>query len=124
MVCVLLSILRVTFALIKSFVFAFLISSISSFKGYFTRGGALEVGITTTAAVTASIIAVLLSDYLLAPIALRSVIKINNISKPFQASKYWKEYPELSKREDESDYRIQWNRQERPAQVHGRTDYT
>ncbi len=56
----------VTFALIKSFVFAFLISSISSFKGYFTQGGALEVGIATTAAVTASIIAVLLSDYLLA----------------------------------------------------------
>jgi len=56
----------ITFALIKSFVFAFLISSISSFKGYFTQGGALEVGIATTAAVTASIIAVLLSDYLLA----------------------------------------------------------
>ena len=56
----------ITFALIKSFVFAFLISSISSFKGYFTQGGALEVGIATTAAVTTSIIAVLLSDYLLA----------------------------------------------------------
>ncbi len=56
----------IIFALIKSFVFAFLISSISSFKGYFTQGGALEVGIATTAAVTTSIIAVLLSDYLLA----------------------------------------------------------
>lgn len=56
----------ITFSLIKSFVFAFLISSISSFKGYFTQGGALEVGIATTAAVTTSIIAVLLSDYLLA----------------------------------------------------------
>jgi phospholipid/cholesterol/gamma-HCH transport system permease protein len=56
----------ITFALIKSFVFAFLISSISSFKGYFTQGGALEVGIATTAAVTSSIIAVLLSDYALA----------------------------------------------------------
>ena len=56
----------ITFALIKSFVFAFLISSISSFNGYYTQGGALEVGIATTAAVTASIIAVLMSDYLLA----------------------------------------------------------
>lgn len=56
----------ITFALIKSFVFAFLISSISSFKGYYTQGGALEVGIATTGAVTTSIIAVLLSDYLLA----------------------------------------------------------
>jgi len=56
----------ITFSLIKAFVFAFLISSISSFKGYYTQGGALEVGIATTAAVTSSIIAVLLADYLLA----------------------------------------------------------
>jgi len=56
----------ITFALIKSFVFAFLISSISSFRGYFTQGGALEVGISSTQAVTASIIAVLLADYFLA----------------------------------------------------------
>jgi phospholipid/cholesterol/gamma-HCH transport system permease protein len=54
------------FALTKSFVFAFLISSISSFKGYFTQGGALEVGISTTAAVTNSVITVLLADYFLA----------------------------------------------------------
>jgi phospholipid/cholesterol/gamma-HCH transport system permease protein len=54
------------FALTKSVVFAFLISSISSFKGYFTQGGALEVGISTTAAVTSSVITVLLADYLLA----------------------------------------------------------
>jgi phospholipid/cholesterol/gamma-HCH transport system permease protein len=46
--------------------FAFLISSISSFKGYYTNGGALEVGIASTNAVTTSIIAVLLSDYFLA----------------------------------------------------------
>lgn len=56
----------ITFALIKSFVFAFLISSISSFKGYYTQGGALEVGIASTNAVTTSIIAVLLADYFLA----------------------------------------------------------
>lgn len=56
----------ITFALIKSFVFSFLISSISSFRGYYTQGGALEVGISSTQAVTTSIIAVLLADYLLA----------------------------------------------------------
>jgi phospholipid/cholesterol/gamma-HCH transport system permease protein len=56
----------ITFALIKSFVFAFLISSISSYKGYYTQGGALEVGIASTNAVTTSIIAVLLADYFLA----------------------------------------------------------
>lgn len=56
----------ISFALIKSFVFAFLIASISSFKGYFTQGGALEVGVASTEAVTASIIAILLADYFLA----------------------------------------------------------
>ena len=57
---------NVTFALIKSFVFAFLVSSISSFKGYFTKGGALEVGLSSTSAVTNSCIAILVADYLLA----------------------------------------------------------
>jgi phospholipid/cholesterol/gamma-HCH transport system permease protein len=60
----------VTFALIKSFVFSFLIASISSFKGYYTQGGALEVGISTTAAVTTSVITVLLADYFLAELLL------------------------------------------------------
>ncbi len=60
----------ITFALIKSFVFAFLISSISSFKGFYTTGGALEVGISSTQAVTSSVIAVLLADYLLANLLL------------------------------------------------------
>ena len=60
----------ISFALTKSFVFAFLISSISCFKGYYTQGGALEVGIASTAAVTTSVIAVLLSNYLLAELLL------------------------------------------------------
>jgi phospholipid/cholesterol/gamma-HCH transport system permease protein len=60
----------ITFALVKSFVFAFLIASISSFKGYFTSGGALEVGIATTGAVTTSVIATLLADYFLAELML------------------------------------------------------
>ncbi len=61
----------ITFALIKSFVFAFLIASISSFKGYYTQGGALEVGIASTAAVTSSVIAVLIGDYFLAELLLK-----------------------------------------------------
>ena len=60
----------ITFALIKSLVFAFLIASISSFKGYYTHGGALEVGIASTEAVTSSVIAVLLADYFLANLLL------------------------------------------------------
>jgi len=60
----------VTFALIKSFVFAFMISTISCYKGYYTKGGALEVGISSTEAVTTSVIAVLIGDYLLAQLLL------------------------------------------------------
>ncbi len=61
----------VTFALIKAFVFAFLISSISAFKGYYTEGGALEVGQSSTQAVTNSTIAVLCADFLLAQLLLQ-----------------------------------------------------
>jgi phospholipid/cholesterol/gamma-HCH transport system permease protein len=60
----------VTFALIKSVVFAFLVASISSYRGYYTQGGALEVGVSTTQAVTTSVIAVLIADYLLAQLLL------------------------------------------------------
>lgn len=60
----------VAFMLIKSVVFAFLVSSISAYKGYHTRGGALEVGQSSTKAVTNSVIAVLLADYLLAELLL------------------------------------------------------
>jgi len=60
----------VTFALIKAAVFAFLVASISSYQGYYTQGGALEVGISSTKAVTTSVIAVLLADYFLAQLLL------------------------------------------------------
>nr|WP_162052349.1 ABC transporter permease [Pontibacter pamirensis] len=61
---------NVVFALIKSVVFAFLISSISSFKGYYTSGGALEVGQASTGAVTNSVIAILVADFVLANLLL------------------------------------------------------
>ncbi len=57
---------QVTFALIKAIVFGFLVAAISSYKGYFTTGGALEVGQSSTNAVTSSCIAILAGDYLLA----------------------------------------------------------
>jgi phospholipid/cholesterol/gamma-HCH transport system permease protein len=61
---------NILFALIKSVVFAFLISSISSFRGYFTSGGALEVGAASTTAVTNSVIAVLIADFVCAQLLL------------------------------------------------------
>ena len=57
---------QVVFALIKAVVFGFLVAAISSYKGYFTSGGALEVGQSSTNAVTSSCIAILAGDYLLA----------------------------------------------------------
>jgi len=59
-------IFNIFFALTKSFVFAFLIATISSYKGYFTRGGALEIGQASTQAVTNSVIGILIADLLLA----------------------------------------------------------
>lgn len=61
---------NVPFALIKTVVFAFLITSISAFQGYYTEGGALEVGKASTTAVTNSCIAILVADYLLAQLLL------------------------------------------------------
>jgi phospholipid/cholesterol/gamma-HCH transport system permease protein len=61
---------NVSFALVKSFAFAFLIASISAFKGYYTRGGALEVGQSSTQAVTNATIAVLCADFVLAQLFL------------------------------------------------------
>lgn len=58
------------FALIKSVVFGFLVSSISAYMGFFTKGGALEVGQSSTRAVTVSCIAILLSDFALAQLLL------------------------------------------------------
>ena len=60
----------VTFMLIKAFVFAFLVSSISAYKGFYTSGGALEVGQSSTKAVVSSCIAILLADFLLAQLLL------------------------------------------------------
>lgn len=61
-------IFNIGFALLKSFVFAFLISTISSYKGYYTFGGALEIGQASTQAVTNSVIGILIADLVLAQI--------------------------------------------------------
>ncbi len=58
------------FMCVKPFVFGFLISTISAYQGYFTKGGALEVGQSSTQAVTSSCIAILIADYVLAQLFL------------------------------------------------------
>ena len=58
------------FSLIKAFTYGFIITSVSSYHGYFTQGGALEVGESSTKAVVYSAVLILLSDYLLAELLL------------------------------------------------------
>ncbi len=55
----------VTYALIKTAVFAFLIGSISAFYGFYVKGGAVEVGINATKAVVTSSIAIIVANYVL-----------------------------------------------------------
>lgn len=53
------------YALTKTIVFGFLIVTISSFYGYYTKGGALDVGRSSTQAVVSSSIAILIANFLL-----------------------------------------------------------
>jgi phospholipid/cholesterol/gamma-HCH transport system permease protein len=62
----------VTFMLIKAYVFSFLLSSISSYFGYYVTGGSLEIGRAGTRSVVVSCIAILAADYLLSLLLLSS----------------------------------------------------
>ncbi len=59
---------KVFYTLIKSVVFAFIITSVSAYHGYYTQGGALEVGRSSTLAVVWSMILILISNYLITQI--------------------------------------------------------
>jgi phospholipid/cholesterol/gamma-HCH transport system permease protein len=61
---------NVVFALIKAFTFAFIISSIPAYFGYNVKGGALEIGRSSTKSVVISCIMLLLADYVLTQILL------------------------------------------------------
>lgn len=60
----------VIYSLIKVFFYAFIITSVSSYYGYFTEGGALEVGKSSTRAVVSSSIVVLVFDLILTSLML------------------------------------------------------
>ena len=55
----------ITYALTKSVVFAFLIVSIASFYGYYTKSGAVDVGKSATRAVVSASIAILIANFFL-----------------------------------------------------------
>jgi phospholipid/cholesterol/gamma-HCH transport system permease protein len=61
---------NVFYALTKTIVFGFLIVSISSFYGYNTKGGALDVGRASTKSVVSSSIAILIANFILTQLML------------------------------------------------------
>ncbi len=60
----------VTYSLIKAVVFAFLITTISGYWGYYTTGGSLEVGRSSTKAVVVSSVQILLFNLILTQLLL------------------------------------------------------
>ncbi|MGC8751612.1 MlaE family ABC transporter permease [Hydrotalea sp.] len=65
-----LNLYNIQFALYKSYTFAFIISSVPAYFGYFVKGGALEIGKASTSAVVTSCILILFADYALAALLL------------------------------------------------------
>lgn len=60
----------VIYALIKTIVFAFIIATVSGYCGYYTSGGALEVGTASTKGVVYSSIAIILTNLILTQLLL------------------------------------------------------
>lgn len=61
---------NVRFAMYKAYTFSFIISSIPAYYGYYVKGGALEIGRSSTKSVVVSCIMILFADYILAAIFL------------------------------------------------------
>lgn len=57
---------NVTIMFVKSVVFAFILTGVSSYQGYFVKGGSIELGQASTNAVVYSNILILLFDYIIA----------------------------------------------------------
>jgi len=55
----------ITYAIIKTLVFAFLIATVPSFHGYYVKGGSLEVGKASTQAVVWTTVAIVFANYFL-----------------------------------------------------------
>lgn len=57
---------NITIMFIKAAVFAFILTSVSGYQGYYVQGGSIELGKASTNAVVFSDILILLADYLIA----------------------------------------------------------
>ena len=60
----------VVYALIKAVFFAFIITSIPAYHGYYTRGGSLEIGVSSTKSVVYSSISILVVNYIITQLLL------------------------------------------------------
>jgi phospholipid/cholesterol/gamma-HCH transport system permease protein len=56
---------NVTIMLVKSVVYAYILTSVSSYQGYHVEGGSIELGKASTQAVVISSILIILSDYVI-----------------------------------------------------------
>lgn len=61
---------EVTYALTKTVVFGFLIVSISSYYGYYVKGGSIDVGRSSTQAVVTSSICILIANFIITQLML------------------------------------------------------
>ncbi len=61
----------VWYGIIKTLVFAYIITSVAAYYGYYVKGGALEVGQASTKAVVSSSILILLADVILTKLLLQ-----------------------------------------------------
>ena len=61
----------VWYGIIKTVVFAYIISSVAAYYGYYVKGGSLEVGKASTNAVVSSSILILLADVILTKLLLQ-----------------------------------------------------
>jgi len=60
----------VTYAIIKTLVFAFLIATIPSYQGYYVKGGSIAVGKASTQSVVWTIIMIVITNYILTQLLL------------------------------------------------------
>jgi phospholipid/cholesterol/gamma-HCH transport system permease protein len=60
----------IVYALIKTLFFAFIITSVPAFFGYYTRGGSIEIGRSSTKSVVYSSICILIVNYILTQLLL------------------------------------------------------
>jgi phospholipid/cholesterol/gamma-HCH transport system permease protein len=61
---------QITYSLIKTLVYAFIITSVSAYHGYYTYGGPREVGQSSTRSIVYSMVLILIANYVLTQILL------------------------------------------------------